>query len=52
MMKRLFLAAALAVLSAAGFATSASAAGQVCHSVQVTVNGQDAVNDAGCADLP
>lgn len=27
-------------------------AGELCYSVQATVNGQDVVNQAGCQDLP
>lgn len=51
-MKRLIFAVALAVVSAVGFATSASAGVQACRSVQVNVNGQSVVNDGGCTNLP
>ena len=50
---RTSIAAAVAVVSSfALFVPSAHAAGSVCYSVQVTANGSDVVNQAGCQDLP
>lgn len=55
-MKRLIAAFALTLSSLAGFAVfgvqAASADGQFCHDVQVTVNGQSLVSDASCNALP
>lgn len=49
---RTSIAAVVAVVSSfALFAPTAHASG-VCYSVQVTVNGGDVVNEAGCQDLP
>jgi hypothetical protein len=41
-----------ALSSLALLVPQAHASGSVCYSVQVTVNGEDAVNQAGCQDLP
>ena len=47
------IVAAIAVVSSfALFAPTAHAAGSVCYSAQVTVNGSDVVNQAACHDLP
>ena len=51
-MKRIVIAAAIAVASLVGVAGSASAAGTFCHSVTVNVNGESVVNDAQCQTLP
>lgn len=51
-MKRILVAAAIAVASLVGLAGSASAAGHVCHSITVNVNGESVVNDAQCNALP
>lgn len=50
--KRLLLALLIAIATSVGLATAASAEGQVCHSVQIQVNGEDVVNDASCTALP
>lgn len=50
---RTSIAAVVAVVSSfALFAPAAHAAGSVCYSAQVTVNGGDVVNQAACHDLP
>ncbi|MEA2433581.1 MAG: hypothetical protein QOG54_1038 [Actinomycetota bacterium] len=46
------IAAATAVSSLALLVPQAHASGSACYSVQVTVNGGDVVNQAGCQDLP
>ena len=53
-MKRFVAAAILGVLAVLGFAGAAAAdpAVTLCHSVQVTVNGTDVVNDAACNTAP
>ena len=51
-MKRIVIAAAIAVASVVGIASSASAAGTLCHSITVNVNGESVVNDAQCNTLP
>lgn len=51
-MKRIVVAAAIAVASLVGMASAATAAGQVCHSITVNVNGESVVNDAQCNALP
>ncbi|HEX2849884.1 MAG TPA: hypothetical protein VHN98_04990 [Acidimicrobiales bacterium] len=55
-MKRLIAALALTLSTIGGVAVlgipAASADGQVCHDVQVTVNGQQLVSDAQCNALP
>ena len=51
-MKRILAAAAIAVASLVGMAGTASAAGQLCHSVTINVNGESLVNDAQCNALP
>jgi len=45
-------AAVLALSSLALIAPAAQAGGSVCYSAQVTVNGADQVNEAGCHELP
>src|SRR5688500_10130998 len=50
---RTSIAAVVAVVSSLGLlAPAAQAAGSVCYSAQVTVNGGDFVNEAACHDLP
>jgi hypothetical protein len=52
MRKRLALLT-ISSLSAVGlFASSASAAGQLCYDVQVNAAGQSVISQAGCQDLP
>ena len=51
-MKRIVIAAAIAVASVIGLAGSATAAGQVCHDVSVNVNGESVLADAQCTPLP
>lgn len=53
-MKRFIAAAVLGVLAALGLASAASADPSVtlCHSVSITVNGSDVVNDAACNTAP
>jgi len=53
-MKRCIAAAILGVLAILGFAGAAAAdpSVSVCHSVQITVNGEDVVNDAACNTAP
>jgi hypothetical protein len=53
-MKRFFAAAVLGLLGVIGFASAAAAdpSVTVCHSVQITVNGSDVVNDAACNTAP
>lgn len=51
-MKRFLVAAAVAVASLVGFAGTASAAGQLCHSVTINVNGESLVSNAQCNALP
>ncbi len=51
-MKRVLLALLIAIAVSVGLAGAASAEGQVCHSVQIQVNGEDVVNDASCTALP
>lgn len=51
-MKRILIAA-VAVVAFGAFAAPASAAGQVCLTTHVTVNGTEApTNGTNCADLP
>lgn len=53
-MKRIVAALILGVLASLGFASVAVADPSVslCHSIQVTVNGSDVVNDAACNTAP
>ena len=53
-MKRFVAAAILGVLAVLGFASAATADPSVsaCHSIQITVNGSDVVNDAACNTAP
>jgi hypothetical protein len=50
--RAMVVTALTALGSLALLAPQAHAAGEVCYSVQVTVNGSDAVNEAGCQALP
>ena len=54
MRKRLAILAvsALGVVGVAAAPASAEPLATVCHSITVTVNGQDLVNDAACNVLP
>jgi hypothetical protein len=49
--KRLAVAAAMSVLSLVFVAPQASA-NEVCYDLNVTVQGQTLVSEAGCQDLP
>ena len=53
-MKKLLVAvaAALALLGAGASVAAADPSATVCHSVTITVNGDDVVNDAACNVLP
>jgi hypothetical protein len=53
-MRKIALAATLAVASFGALSATASAApvATICGSVQVTVNGEDVVNNAACQALP
>lgn len=46
------VAAALTLLGFGASVASAEPVGTLCHSVTVTVNGEDVVNDAACNPLP
>lgn len=48
---RIALATATAALSLAAFVPAAHA-GRVCYGLQVNVQGQQVVDEAGCQDLP
>ncbi len=51
-MKKLLVLAAFVATLLLGGASSASAAGQVCHYVHVGLNGAPVVENAGCQPLP
>ena len=53
-MKRFVAAAILGMLAVLGVASAATADPSVtlCHSVNITVNGSDVVNDAACNTAP
>jgi hypothetical protein len=51
-MKRIAIAAVIAVASLVGLAGNATAAGQICHDVTVNVNGESLLADAQCTPLP
>ena len=52
-MKKILVAATVATLSLLGANVgAASAAGLLCGSVHVVVNGEDVVNQATCQELP
>lgn len=50
--RTLIASAVIGVSSLALIVPSAHASGSVCYSAQVTVNGDDVVNQAGCQELP
>ncbi len=52
MRKRLALLTVSAFSALGLFASSASAAGQLCYDVQVNAAGQSVISQAGCQDLP
>jgi hypothetical protein len=49
---RALVVAAVAALSSLVVVPAASAAGEACYSVSLTVNGEAVVNEAGCQTLP
>lgn len=52
-MKKILIVVALAVaVFGPAAAAQAEPSATLCHSVTVTVNGEDVVNDAACNDLP
>jgi hypothetical protein len=55
-MKKVLAALAVAAMSTLGWGMAATAAHAAsateCHSVQITVNGADVVNQAACNTLP
>lgn len=52
MKHRFALVAAIAAIASFGAVGSASAAGSLCSSLQVTVNGEALVDDQRCNELP
>lgn len=51
-MKKLLVAAGFVAALLFGSASAASAAGQVCYSVQVNAQGSSFVSESGCQALP
>jgi hypothetical protein len=54
-LKKLFLAALIAITSMVGFGASMAKAdptASLCHNIHVNVNGTDVVNDAACNTAP